>query len=214
MQNGAAGASWSREKTWSMCYSEHAMKIIVLVGAAAILVLIAGTLLIPSRSIKNLVSPQRTASAPMYLTSPSFEHNQPIPRKYTCDGENVSPPLVISDVPPEAKSLVLIVDDPDAPAQTWVHWILWNLDPATKDIPEGVSAPATHQGLTSFGRPGYGGPCPPSGTHRYFFKLYALDISLPPSPRPNPTKEDVEAVLANHTLVSTELIGLYRRETR
>ena len=146
---------------------------------------------------------------PMKLKSLTFQHNTLISSRYTCDGDNVSPPLKISGVPPAAKSLALIVDDPDAPRGTWVHWILWNISPATTEIAEYSVPDGAEEGVTSFGRPGYGGPCPPSGTHRYFFKLYALDVmlNLPAAA----TKEDVERAMREHILEKTELIGLYHR---
>lgn len=145
----------------------------------------------------------------MELSSPAFIHNATLSSKYTCDGENRSPPLQISGVPSGAKSLALIHDDPDAPMGTWVHWLLWNIDPKTRDIPEGSVPPGAIEGTTSFRKTGYGGPCPPSGTHRYFFKLYALDalLDLPPSAN----KAKLEKALKGHTLAQAELIGLYSR---
>ncbi|MBI1934040.1 YbhB/YbcL family Raf kinase inhibitor-like protein [Candidatus Peregrinibacteria bacterium] len=145
----------------------------------------------------------------MKISSPAFIHNQSIPSLYTCDGANRSPPLKISGVPVEAKSLVLVNDDPDAPAGTWVHWLLWNIDPKTKEISEGVPPPEAIEGTTSFRKTGYGGPCPPSGTHRYFFKLYALDrtLDLPPSA----DKAKLEKAFEGHILAKTELMGLYQR---
>ena len=144
------------------------------------------------------------------ITSQVFEHNKFIPPKYTCDGENISPPLEISGVPESAKSLVLIMDDPDATRGVWAHWLLWNISPDTKEIPENSVPPGTTEGVTSFGRSGYGGHCPPSGTHRYFFKLYALDqaISLPSSA----DKKKLEEAMEEHILASSELIGLYSRK--
>lgn len=143
------------------------------------------------------------------LKSSAFEHNGFIPRKYTCQGEDINPPLIISGVSPEAKSLVLIMDDPDAPMGTWIHWTVWNIPPTTPEIGEN-SKPEGIEGVTSFGKPGYGGPCPPSGTHRYFFKLYALDITLdlPTSAK----KEDLEKTMAGHILDRAELVGLYKKE--
>lgn len=145
----------------------------------------------------------------MKIQSPAFEQNQPIPAKYTCDGENISPPLVISEVPEGTESLVLICDDPDAPAGTWVHWTLWNIPPHTKEIPENSAPAGASEGTTSFGNTGYGGPCPPSGTHRYFFKLYALDktLDLPPAASP----EQLQEAMEGHILESAELVGLYQR---
>lgn len=149
------------------------------------------------------------------LTSPAFSHNEEIPSIYTCDGKNISPPLVWSDVPKEAKSLALIVDDPDAPGRTWVHWVLYNLPPESKGFPEGVRAqqlPAgTKEGLNDFRSSGYGGPCPPSGKHRYFHKLYALDTILPDLGVP--AKAKLEKAMRGHILAEAELVGSYARSS-
>jgi len=146
----------------------------------------------------------------MKITSPAFEHNKNIPAKYTCDGENINPPLQITEIPNNTQSLVLISDDPDAPMGTWVHWTIWNISPQTENIAENSSPSNATEGLTSFGKPGYGGPCPPSGTHRYFFKIYALDTNLELSV--DSKKDDLEQAMANHVLDSAELIGLYQRQ--
>jgi len=144
------------------------------------------------------------------LSSLAFQHNGHIPEKYTCDGENVCPSLMIEDVPPGAKSLVLIVDDPDAPSGTWVHWVVWNVKPDTREIKEGSPPPGASQGLTDFRQRTYGGPCPPSGTHRYFFKLYALDMTLVLAA--DSTKTALEKAMKGHILDRCELIGLYSRK--
>ncbi len=146
----------------------------------------------------------------MKISSPAFEQNKMIPKKYTCDGEDLSPPLKFEDIPAGAVSLVLIVDDPDAPVGTFVHWTIWNIAPATTEIPQGSVPGEAQQGMTDFGKVGYGGPCPPFGTHRYFFKLAALDtpLQLPTSSR----KSDIEAALGGHILAQAELIGLYSRQ--
>ena len=107
------------------------------------------------------------------LLSPAFKHNDSIPSKYTCDGADVNPPLVIENAPLSTKSLALIVDDPDAPVGTWVHWVVWNIGPTTSEIGENMVPSGAQQGINDFRKHNYGGPCPPSGTHRYFFKLYA-----------------------------------------
>jgi len=143
---------------------------------------------------------------PMKLTSPAFQQNQMIPPKYTCQGEDVSPPLVVENIPQGTKSLVLIVDDPDAPMGTWVHWVVYNI-PVQNTIAEG-SVPG-HQGSNDFGKVDYGGPCPPSGTHRYFHKIYALDTTLQFSR--TPSKRDVEATMKGHILGQAELMGLYKK---
>ena len=148
-------------------------------------------------------------SSSMTLSSPAFAHNQTIPSKFTCDGADVSPPLEISDVPAAAKSLVLIVDDPDAPRGDWVHWTLWNIDPKTTQIEENSVPSGATQGVTDFGQPGWGGPCPPNGNHRYFFKLYALDTTL--DLKPSARKSLLEEALTGHILDQSELIGPYQR---
>lgn len=151
----------------------------------------------------------------MRITSSVFEPMGSIPVRYTCDGDNVSPPFSISGVPQEAKSLVLIMDDPDVPKNVrpdglWVHWVMWNIDPKIAGIGEDSVPPGAIEGATSSGRMEYGGPCPPDREHRYFFKLYALDtlISLPSSA----TKEKVEQVMEGHVLAKAELIGRYDRK--
>ena len=145
----------------------------------------------------------------MIITSSVFKHNSKIPSKYTCDEENINPPLEFSDIPKETKSLVLVVDDPDAPSKTWVHWIVYNIDPSTTKIEENSVPREALQGTTDFGKPGYGGPCPPSGTHRYFFKLYALDTILDV---PNGlTKQQVLEKVKDYVIEEAELVGLYSR---
>ncbi|MBI4114648.1 MAG: YbhB/YbcL family Raf kinase inhibitor-like protein [Candidatus Niyogibacteria bacterium] len=148
----------------------------------------------------------------MKLTSPAFEHNGKIPPKYTCDGDDVSPPLLISDVPQKAKSLVLIMDDPDAikPAgKIWDHWIVWNIPPDTKEIHEGKEPKGVY-GMGTSKNLGYQGPCPPDDEHRYYFQLYALDTELTLSY--GSIKADVESAIQGHILTQTELIGLYTRK--
>ena len=146
----------------------------------------------------------------MKLESVAFRHNQMIPSTYTCEGEDINPPLKISEVPKNAKTLVLIMDDPDAPMGTWVHWLIWNMSPQTTEILENSVPTSSVEGTTSWRRTGYGGPCPPSGTHRYFFKLYALDIALNLSPQTD--KAGLEKAMAGHILDKTELIGLYKKQ--
>lgn len=146
----------------------------------------------------------------MKLTSTAFIHNQNIPSKYTCDAENVNPGLQISEVPEGAKSLALIVDDPDAPVGDWVHWVVFNIDPATSEIAENNVPSGATQGMNDFKKVNYGGPCPPSGTHRYFFKLYALDTTL--NLGAEATKADIEQAMEGHILDNAELVGLYQRQ--
>jgi Raf kinase inhibitor-like YbhB/YbcL family protein len=144
------------------------------------------------------------------ISSPAFRHNEHIPAKYTCDGTDVNPALAIENAPAGAKSLALIVDDPDAPAGTWVHWVVWNIGPETREIKEHTVPSGASQGMTDFRKRSYGGPCPPSGTHRYFFKLYALDTVL--NIGADSTKATVERAMQGHILTKAELIGLYKRK--
>ncbi len=148
------------------------------------------------------------------LTSTAFAAGQPIPRQYTCDGENVSPPLQWSDPPQGTQSLALNCDDPDAPAGTWVHWVLYNLPAKTRTLAEAIPATAdlpdgSRHGKNGWGRLGYGGPCPPSGTHRYFFKLYALDTVL--GLASGADKNQLLQAMQGHILAQTELMGTYKR---
>jgi Raf kinase inhibitor-like YbhB/YbcL family protein len=145
----------------------------------------------------------------MKLTSTAFQENGSIPKEYTCDGKDTNPPLALADVPTEAKSLALIVDDPDAPMGTWVHWVIWNIDPGLKSIGANSVPAGSTQGLNDFRTNKYGGPCPPSGTHRYFFKLYALDTMLKIGPKS--TKADLEKAMAGHIVGQEQLVGLYKR---
>ena len=143
----------------------------------------------------------------MKIFSPDFQHNQAIPPKFTCEGDDLNPELVISDIPEEAKSLALIVDDPDAPMGMWVHWVVYNIPPTLSRIAE-HSIPGK-QGTNDFGRLNYGGPCPPSGEHRYFFKLYALDATL--NLKEDATKKQLEEAMKGHILNKAELVGRYRK---
>jgi len=151
----------------------------------------------------------RETNEKLTLTSSAFSHNENIPKQYTCDGENINPPLTISAIPMNAKSLALIVDDPDAPAGTWFHWLIWNITPETKEIPEGSVPDRAMEGTTSFGKPGYGGPCPPAGTHRYFFKLYALDTVIGLDNKATVT--ELEREMQGHSVAQTQLVGRYSR---
>jgi Raf kinase inhibitor-like YbhB/YbcL family protein len=155
---------------------------------------------------------------PFTLTSSAFAHHGEIPRRHTCQGEDVSVPLSWSGVPDGTKSLALIVDDPDAPEpkaprMTWVHWVLYNIPPTATGIKEAVKheeLPAgTREGLNDWKRTGYGGPCPPIGRHRYFHKLYALDTVLPDLEHPN--KAALEQAMRGHILAHVELIGTYQK---
>lgn len=143
------------------------------------------------------------------IASPVFKDRENIPVKYTCDGDNINPPLSISGVPKLAKSLALIVDDPDAPAGLWIHWVAWNIDPKTKLIPEGIKTIGIN-GLNTSGNGSYGGPCPPDKEHRYFFKIFALDVLLD-VPQTSGADELIKA-MAGHIIDKAELIGLYDRK--
>jgi Raf kinase inhibitor-like YbhB/YbcL family protein len=150
------------------------------------------------------------------LSSPAFEANGSIPKKHTCEGEDVSPELSWSGVPKEAKSLVLIVDDPDAPdpkapKMTWVHWVLYDIPPTATGLSEKASPlpKGTREGLNDWKRTGYGGPCPPIGRHRYFHKLYALDTTL--GDLGKPTKADIEKKMKGHILSQIDLVGTYEK---
>ncbi|HPH78690.1 MAG TPA: YbhB/YbcL family Raf kinase inhibitor-like protein [bacterium] len=149
-------------------------------------------------------------SSTMKITSPSFDNGQKIPAKFTCDGENINPALNITNVPENARSLVLIVDDPDAPMGTWTHWTLWNITPASQiDIAENSQPNEAIAGNTSSGQAGYDGPCPPNGTHHYYFKIYALDDVLNLSANAN--VEQLVSTMNDHIIDYAELIGIYTR---
>lgn len=152
----------------------------------------------------------------MILTSTAFAHHGAIPEQYTCDGADTSAPLAWGGIPANAKSLVLFVDDPDAPdpaapQRTWVHWLLYNLPATSTGLAEGVMTlpPGTLEGVNDWKRTGYGGPCPPIGRHRYFHKLYALDMVLPNLNQPSKTV--LEQAMQGHLLAQAELVGLYQR---
>ena len=149
------------------------------------------------------------------VTSSAFQDEGMIPSKYTSDGSDVSPPLKFANVPDGTKSLALINDDPDAPMGTWIHWVMWNIKPETRELAENIPTDktlpdGTKQGMTSFGRHGYGGPAPPSGTHRYYFKVYALDteLNLPDSAG----KKDLLKAMEGHIIAQGQLMGKYKRQ--
>ena len=148
------------------------------------------------------------------LSSPAFNSGQPIPKKYSCEGQDISPPLSWIDAPAPTKSFALIVDDPDAPMGIWVHWVIYNLPASCNNLPEAYPKSAqlpdgSMQGNNSWPKLGYGGPCPPGGTHRYYFKLYALDTLLQIAP--GATKEQLLSTMKEHILGTTELMGTYCR---
>jgi Raf kinase inhibitor-like YbhB/YbcL family protein len=143
------------------------------------------------------------------ITSPAFAEGAAMAAIYTCDGDDVSPPLAIGAVPAGTRSLALIMDDPDAPGGMWVHWVLWNIPPQTREIPENKLPAGVKQGRNDWRRNSYGGPCPPSGTHRYFFKIYALDTI--PALAASATKTDLERAMRGHVLAAGQLMGTYKR---
>ncbi|MBI2356047.1 MAG: YbhB/YbcL family Raf kinase inhibitor-like protein [Candidatus Doudnabacteria bacterium] len=151
----------------------------------------------------------------MKILSPAFEHSQPIPKVYTCDGQNISPPLMFVDVPKEAKSLALIMEDPDVPKNIrpdglWVHWMVWDMPPDVAEIPEGAEAPGVI-GQNTSGQASYEGPCPPDREHRYFFKLYALDQTMTSARIAN--RDDFLSAIEGHVIAEAELMGKYNRKT-
>jgi len=177
-----------------------------------------------SRTNQNKARPESTPSPQasaqdggekmtIKVTSTAFNDGELIPKKYTCDGENVSPPLAWADVPANAKSIALIVDDPDAPGKTWVHWVVYDLPTSVTSLSENAAKAEQlgggKQGTNDFKKIGYGGPCPPSGAHRYYFKLYALNAET--SLNPGATKEQLLQAMAGHIIAQGQLIGRYKR---
>jgi hypothetical protein len=154
----------------------------------------------------------------MHLSSPAFASRAAIPIVYTCEGEDRRPPLAWNEPPRGTRSFALIVDDPDAPDPAapktiWVHWVVYDLPPSTRELAAGAELPSgTRDGLNDWKRPGWSGPCPPQGRHRYVFKLYALDTTLPDLRRP--TKGDLERAMTGHILERAELVGTYQKRAR
>ena len=186
--------------------------ILVIIIASVLYIIITGNQWRKEVSVTSSISittEESLTQTNMKIASSAFENNAQIPSKYTCDAENINPPLEISEIPEGTVSLALLVDDPDAPAGDWVHWLVWNIPPSTESIAEG-SAPQGVEGTTDFGKTEWGGPCPPSGTHRYFFKLYALDteLDLPETAK----KVDLLNAMDGHVLEQVEIVGLYQRQ--
>jgi Raf kinase inhibitor-like YbhB/YbcL family protein len=167
--------------------------------------IIAGALAIALATLASFAA----GGARMKITSSAFQEGANIPSKFSCDGANTSPPLQIADVPSGVKSLALVVDDPDAPSGLFTHWTVWNISPQTNSIEEG-SSPKGMQGTNDFGKPGYGGPCPPAGTHRYYFKIFALDreLDLPAGTK----RSQLDAAMKGHVVAQGELMGRYSRK--
>jgi Raf kinase inhibitor-like YbhB/YbcL family protein len=169
----------------------------------AVAVLVSG---LPTAATAGQPDPAPGALA---LTSPAFAQGQAIPSRYTDDGENTSPPLVVAGAPHGTVSLALIVEDPDAPVGTWVHWVVWDLPAGTHDIAAGKLPEGALEGRNSWGRNVYGGPAPPSGTHRYFFRLFALDVA--PDLPPRAGAAALRRAMSGHVLATAELMGTYHR---
>lgn len=175
-------------------------------------------LLLCSCSSRNTstATAERASKMTVQVTSTAFKEGGSIPSKYTCEGQDVSPPLAWNSVPEGTRSIALIADDPDAPGKTWVHWVLYNLPPSLRELPENVPASESilgnggRQGMTDFGKIGYGGPCPPSGTHRYFFKVYALDSDHHLDP--GLTKAQLVKAMEGHVLAEGQLMGTYAKK--
>jgi len=155
---------------------------------------------------------QQVQEGVLKISSPVFENSQNIPRRYACDGKNVNPPLGIENVPVKAKSLALIFDDRDAPGGTFVHWILWNIDPGVKEIKEDSVPEGAVQGTNDFKKRSYGGPCPPSRAHRYDFRIYALDTRLKLEPKSR--KADLEKAMKGHVVAQAKMTGLYKKNPK
>ncbi len=166
--------------------------------------LLSSVLLTPSAG-----AGEKGKMAGLSISSPAFAGNGNIPPRFTCQGVDVNPPLLIKNVPPGTVTLALVVDDPDAPAGTWVHWVMWNISPTTGEIGENSVPPGSVQGRNDWKRNSYGGPCPPSGTHRYFFRLYALNSELHISP--NSTAGELRQAMKGRIIEETELVGLYKK---
>lgn len=195
MKNKISYIKGEQKKITGLAHAHFRLKILLLVLISTIFVF-----------IDFVLTNKLQGGESMRLTSPAFENNGYIPKKFTCDGEDISPGLEISGIPDKTQSLALVMDDPDAPMGTWVHWVVFDI-PVTNHIDEN-SIPGK-QGINDFRRRNYGGPCPPSGTHRYFFKIYALDKKLDLSE--GVSKQDLEKAMQGHILDKAELIGLYKR---
>ena len=172
------------------------------------------TVILGLLQFENISFSQNTEVKKMEIKSSAFENNGMIPKLFTCDGNDISPPLMWDSIPDGTQSLALICDDPDAPMGIWVHWVIFNIRPVPKELPakvlpQGVTPFGAKQGINDFGKIGYGGPCPPSGTHRYFFKLYALDTKL--NLDNGISKKQLLEAMKGHILASAELVGKYKR---
>jgi len=168
--------------------------------------IIAGSLLAALGIGAALIAAEGTQ---LKITSPVFQDGGKIPSKFTCDGTDASPQLHLDGAPPAAKSLALIMDDPDAPGGLFTHWIVWNIDPKTNEIGQSGAPAGAVQGTNDFGKSGYGGPCPPSGTHRYYFRIFALDRML--DLKSSAKRAELDSAMRGHVLAKAELMGRYSR---
>jgi Raf kinase inhibitor-like YbhB/YbcL family protein len=157
-----------------------------------------------------LAAPMMACAGAMRISSPDFSESGMIPAMFTCKGDNVSPGLEISGVPAAAKTLALVVEDPDAPSGTFTHWIVWNIAPGTKKVAGGAAPTGAAEGTNDFGNAGYSGPCPPSGTHRYIFRLSALDIA--PRLKPGASRKDFDAAIQGHVIARAALMGRFSKD--
>lgn len=187
------------------------MKKVLLVGGILIVGLwyVSVPFVGPNKYVPEITPAPTRVPQSMKLTSTSFANEEKIPVEFTCDGKKVSPPLLISGIPNGTKSLAIIVDDPDAPGGTFTHWVIWNIDPGTTQILSGQIPQKSQEGTNSAGRTGYTPPCPPSGSHRYFFTLYALDTTIGLDGKAK--KDDLVTAIAGHIIEQTNLIGSYGR---
>lgn len=192
------------------------MKWVIGIGLVVILGIILAVVLRTNNTKSSIINSEPKNSSlnaqkkPMKITSSAFEDNGQIPSEYTCDGQNLWPEITINDVSVQAQSLALVMDDPDAPNGTFTHWILYNIPPTTLKIESGIIPFGSEEATNSFGKKEYGGPCPPSGTHRYFFTLYALDrkISIPQTA----TVDEVKNLISANAIDKTTLTGLYSKK--
>jgi hypothetical protein len=194
------------------------LEVLAVRTATRIVLVVAGAIVLGAVNLGETGELQKEAAMELTITSTAFEHEGKIPRRFTCEGDDVSPTLAWTGVPESVRSLVLIVDDPDAPdpknpRMTWVHWVLYDIPPTATGLAENIELPAlptgTREGLNDWKRAGYGGPCPPIGRHRYFHNLYALDTELGDLGRA--AKADVERAMKGHVVAEAVLVGTYQK---